>query len=260
MVEQGKAQLLVDISRRKPELCYRVIPETGTKPQDEDTVEKLRARDKRNREIAIEKAVEDVRRLVREKIIPDMEFQPLEERLIYYLMLSFTRKENVAKLGAGNQDSLSDEEKAGMISSLTTEQKNIIRRDFIVKHLSDTSGNCKQSQLLLEFAALHFPGKVTEIKEQYNEAYRKKHIRLEERIRELQPFADKPEDTETAAIEAVAPNEEQPENPPVEPEPFNDPDTEDIPLFPGLPEHAHIGEIPEEDEQAFDTVYEKTAA
>jgi hypothetical protein len=103
--------------------------------------------------------VEDVKRLVREKTVPGVDFQPLEEELLYYVMLSFTRKEHFAKLGITNQYSFSDEEKAGIIPSLTTEQKNIIHRDFIVKHLSDTSGNSKQSQLLLEFAALFYPCK-----------------------------------------------------------------------------------------------------
>jgi ParB family chromosome partitioning protein len=179
-----------------------------------------------------------------------VDFQPLEEELLYYVMLSFTRKENFTKLGVDNRYSLSDGEKAGIISSLTAEQKSLIKRDFIVKHLSDTSGNCEQSQLLLEFAALHFPDKVKEIKEQYNEAYRKKHIRIEERIRELQPYSNenaKP----VPAMESAVPESE---------ETFDESGTEDIPVYPGLPEHATVGEIPEEDEQAFGTVYEETAA
>jgi ParB family chromosome partitioning protein len=164
-------------------------------------------------------------------------------------------EKNITKLGIGSQYSLSDEEKAGIILSLTTEQKNVIKRDFIVKHLSDTSGNCKQSQLLLEFAALHFPDKVREIKEQYNEAYRKKHLRIEERIRELQPFNSE------KAEEAVVAGEEQPETVETpDPETFDEPDTADISLYPGLPEHASIGEIPEEEEEAFNTVYEEIAA
>jgi ParB family chromosome partitioning protein len=261
MVEQGKAQLMVDVSKHKPELCYRVIPETEVRQVEErDTVEKLRAQDKRNREIAIEKVVEDVKRLVREKTVPGVDFQPMEEELLYYTMLPFTRKENYAELGIGSPYALSDEEKAGIVPSLTMEQKNVIRRDFIVKQLSDTFGNCKQSQLLLEFATLHFPDKVREIKEQYNEAYRKKRLRIEERIREWQPLTDKREDTETAIVTTLATSEEQPENPIAEPETFDDPDTEDIPLYPGLPEHIRIGEIPEEEGDAFDMAYEEIAA
>jgi hypothetical protein len=69
--------------------------------------------------------VEDVKRLVREKTVPDMDFQPLEDELLYYIMLSFTRKENFTKLGVDNRYSLSDDEKAGIISSLIAEQKSL---------------------------------------------------------------------------------------------------------------------------------------
>jgi ParB family chromosome partitioning protein len=181
-------------------------------------------------------------------------------------MLSSLRKENFAKFGFNAQTRLTDEEKAGAIASLTDEQKDVIRRDFIVKHLSDTSGDSKQSHLLLEFAELHFPDKVKQIKEQYNEVYKKRHIRIEERIRELQPFTDKQEPEKIAIAESVVLNEEQPET--VEtsveetPDPgtFDDPDMDDIPLYPGLPEQARIGEIPEGEEELFDTVCEEMAA
>ncbi|MDR1343794.1 MAG: hypothetical protein LBJ39_00415 [Tannerellaceae bacterium] len=48
-----------------------------------------------------------------------------------------------------------DEEKVDAVVTLNDEQKDVIRRDFIVKHLSDTSCGCKQSHLLLKFAPLH---------------------------------------------------------------------------------------------------------
>ena len=256
MVAQGKAQLLVNVSCRKPELCYRVVSDTENQPPMEvDTVEKLHAQDKRNKELAFEKGVEDVKRLVRENAIPNSEFGLLEEGLIYYLMLSFLRKENLSKLGLSNQIQPTDEEKEGIIATLTDEQKNIIKRDFIIKHLSDTSGNRRQSHLLLEFATLHFPEKVKQIKDLHNENYKKKYIRITERIREIQPYAG------TVSEEAVTVSEEQQTESPVEPETvaieseetaapetFEEPDIADIPLYPELPEHASIGEIPEEDE------------
>jgi ParB family chromosome partitioning protein len=265
MIEEGKAQLLVDVSHRKPELRYRIIPETEVaQPEEKDTVEKLRGQDRRNREIAIERAVEDVKRLVRENAIPDVEFQPIEEGLVYYIMLSSLRKENYGMFGFGTHSQPTAEEKAAVIESLASEQKDVIRRNFIVKHLSDTFGDCKQSYLLLEFAALHFPDKVSRIKEQYNEVYKKRHIRIEERIRELQPFTDEQETKGTVTAEPVAESEVQPETLPAEPETgettFDEPDTDDIPLYPGLPEYARIGEIPEEEDGFLYTVDEEVAA
>ncbi|MDR1115309.1 MAG: hypothetical protein LBL33_04025 [Tannerella sp.] len=245
--------LSASFSCRKPELCYRIVPETETgngQPTEEDTVEKLHRQDSRNREIAIEKAVEDVKRLVRESIIPDTEFQQAEEELVYYIMLSALRKENYGKLGFDTQVPLTDEEKAGVTASLTGEHKNAIRRDFIIKHLSDTCGVRRQSYLLLELASLHFPQKVNQLKEQYNEQYKKRHIRIEERIRELKPHSsenaeEQPSEPAPAAEPAVTESGET----------FSDPDAFGTPLYPGLPEHAEIGDIPEEDGDIPEAVY-----
>jgi len=88
------------------------------------------------------------------------------------------------------------------IASLTEEQKNIIRRDFLVRHLSDTFGERRQSHLLIEFASLHFPGEVSQIKQKHNEVYKKRHIRIEERIVALQPVAVRQvEDAEVLPVE-----------------------------------------------------------
>jgi hypothetical protein len=194
MVQAGKAELMVDVSRRKPKLCYRVIPETAaaqTTEEDsvEGSVEKLRSQDRRNREIAFEKGVEEIKQLVRDKLFPQSEFLPLEEGLLYYVMLSSLRRENYESLGINNRYALSDEDKAGVIASLTDEQKNLIRRDFLVRHLSDTSGDRKQSHILIEFASLHFPGEVGQIKQRQNDVYKKRHVRIQERILALQPVA-----------------------------------------------------------------------
>ncbi|MDR1865545.1 MAG: ParB/RepB/Spo0J family partition protein [Bacteroidales bacterium] len=267
MLEQGKAQLLVDVSRRKPELCYRVVPETESRQAEEgDTVERLRNQDRRNREIAIEKGVEEVKRYVKENAIPAKDFSPREQELLYFIMLSFLRKENYGKFGMNTGQALTDEEKMTLIACRSIEQENAIRRDFIIHGLSQASGNCLRSHLLLEFAAIHFPDKVTQVKMQYNETYKKRHEKIEARIRELEPFNN--ENTE----EAVTVPEEQPAEPRPVPEPvvteeeetvtpgtFDDPDMDDIPLYPGLPEQARIGEIPEEEEDLPDIIYEEFA-
>jgi len=270
MVEQGTAQLLVDVSKRKPQMCYRIVPKTETlRPETEkNTLEKLRNQDKRNKEIAIEKGVEDVKRLVRESVIPNTEFQELEEKLIFYIMLASLRKENFAKFGTDVQVQLNDEQKEALIASLTDEQRNIIKRDFIIKYLSDTVGDRRQSHLLLEFAALHFPKKLKQIRELHSENYAKKHIRIQERISQLQPYVAETYTEEVVVVSEVKQVKSLPvasesfesENEEIiAPETFNEPDIDNIPLYPELPEHAQIGEISEENEHLY-TVYDKIAS
>jgi hypothetical protein len=125
-----------------------------------------------------------------------------------------------------------------------------LRRDFIIKHLSNTCGVRRQLYLLLEFASLYFPREVNQIKELYNELYKKRYIRIEERIRELQPHSsenaeEQPSKPTPIAEPAVTENGET----------FGDPDADGTPLYPGLPEHAEIGDIPEEDGDIPEAVY-----
>jgi ParB family chromosome partitioning protein len=200
MVAEGTAQLMVNVSSRKPELCYRVVSEAENLSQKEevDTVEKLRKQDARNKEIAFEKGIEDTRRLVREGAFPNTELQEFEANMLFYCLLTFLRKDNYAAFGFDTEVLPTDEQKIAAIVSLTDEQKNIIQRDFIIKHLSDTSGNRRQSHLLLEFATLHFADKVQKIKDTHIESYYKKNTRIEERIRQIQPIVD------AKAIESIA--------------------------------------------------------
>ena len=248
MVEERKAQIVVDVSRLKPELCYRFISEIETRPQEEeDTVEKLREQDKRNKELAITKGVEETARYLKGSLIPAKEFSVREQELLYFIMLSFLRKENYGKFGIGDAQTLSDEEKIEMVAFRSVEQENAIRRDFIIHFLSQTSGNCLKYNLLLEFATIHFPDKVAQIKQQCNETYRKRHEKIEERIRELKPFSSENTDDAIVVSEEQSGNEETV----ISVTPDNEPDTEDIPLYPGLPEHARVGQIPEEEEELF---------
>jgi ParB family chromosome partitioning protein len=261
MVEEGKAQIVVDVSRLKPELCYRYVPNYETQPQvDEETVEKLQEQDERNKQLAIEKGVEETIRYLKSNAIPANEFSVREQELLYFIiMFSFLRKENYGKFGVEDGRTLTDEEIIELMTFRSIEQENALRRDFIVHFLTQTSGDCKKSKLLLEFARIHFPDKVAEIKNQCNETYRKRHEKIEERILEIKPFNSE------NAKDAVIVSEEQTGETVPEPEtaesgndetvipetPENDPDTEEISINPGLPEHASIGEIPEEEEEMF---------
>ena len=182
-----------------------------------------------------------------------------EQELLYFIMFSFLRKENYEKFGIEGIQTITDEEKIELMTYRSIEQENALRRDFIIHFLTQTSGDCKKSKLLLEFAKIHFPDKVAEIKHQCNETYRKRHEKIEERIRELKPFSS--ENAEEAVVvseektEEVVPTPETAESGNEETvipkNPDDEPDTEEISINPGLPEHARVGEIPEGEEELF---------
>jgi ParB family chromosome partitioning protein len=163
-------------------------------------------------------------------------------------LFAFLRKENYGIFGVEDGQTISDEKKMEPVAFRSIEQENTPRRDFIIHVLSQASDDSLKSKLLLEFAALHFPDKVAETKRQCNEAYRKKHERIEERIRELQPYNGENAEEDVTETEIL------------EPDTFDDPDTDNVPLYPGLPEHAEIGERPDDDTEITEATHKETAA
>jgi ParB family chromosome partitioning protein len=184
----GKAQPVVTVCANEVITGYVLLPEEETQaPAGEaDTILKLEKQDTRNREIAVENIVDDTRRYIRETELPQSEFTEFEDKLLYFVMLEDLKREHFA-LFTEDTDRwhLSDEEKIQIINGLTEEQKTVIRRDFLVKHLSDAFGVSKKSYLMLEFARLHFPEALAETESKYNEVYTKRHERITERLTAL---------------------------------------------------------------------------
>jgi len=146
--------------------------------------EKLKKQDKRNKEIAGEKIVEDIRKYIRDTDIPCTDFTDFENKMLYFFMLSDLQRSHFTLFLENTQSKwfLSDEEKIQVINNMTEEQKTIIRRDFIIKYLSGTFGTSPKSLLMLEFARLHFPDALAEIEKQHNDVYRKRHERIMEKL------------------------------------------------------------------------------
>jgi ParB family chromosome partitioning protein len=196
---EGKAKRIVTIRDNAPEIGYAFLnPTGGTANRIEETAtpaEKFEKQDRRNREIAVEKIVEDTRKFIRETEIPQSDFTGFEDGLLYFVMLDDLNSEHFALFLEKPQNKwhLTDEDKITVINSLTEEQKTVIRRDFLVKHLSDTFGLSKKSYLMLEFARLHFPYDVVETETRYNEVYQKHHARIAERLEALNKVQEKPD-------------------------------------------------------------------
>jgi ParB family chromosome partitioning protein len=99
-------------------------------------------------------------------------------------MLEDVKREHFTQLLGSPTENwhLNDEQKFQIINSLTEEQKTLISRDFLIKHLSNTFGVSKKSYLMLEFARLHFPEALAETENKYNAVYQKRHERITEQL------------------------------------------------------------------------------
>jgi ParB family chromosome partitioning protein len=195
LLSEGKANWAVTIHNNKAVAGYIVLPENSENAEVQATAnpaEKLQAQDKRNKEIAVENIVEDTRQLIRKSEIPQSDFTEMEDGFLYFAMLSDLKREHFPLFLENTQNKwlLTDEDKILIVNNLTEEQKTVIRRDFLIKHLSDTYGIAKKSYLMLEFARLHFPAEVSTTETKYNDIYNKRHERITEKLNALQEVSE----------------------------------------------------------------------
>lgn len=190
--EAGEITLYFRIENNDIVLCYiknttlAAAGANGTpQVQTLSPVEKLEKQDKRNKEIALEKTVEDAKKQILEVDMSERKFGQDEDKMIYFFLLSFLRREHFEAVGVSEEKTayqhLTDEEKMNIIANLTGKQKAVIRRDFLIANFKNASGSNATTSLLLDFAEKHMPEELAAIKNGHNEVYEKRHQRIEEK-------------------------------------------------------------------------------
>lgn len=212
--ENGEISLYVQIGSNDITLCYAKKSSNmdGTE-QPLSPVEKLEKQDKRNKEIAIEKTIEDTKKQILNIDVAEAKFGADEDRMIYFFLLSSLRKENFALLGISEEHSpyLKDEDKMNIIANLTAKVKAVIRRDYLIAQFKDAYRNNATADLMLDFARKHMPDELAEIESGYSQIYEKRHQRIEERkaaIVAKEKTTEEKDRTTSATTEDVKPSEE----------------------------------------------------
>lgn len=219
--EAGEITLYFRIGSKDIVLCY--VPNVthaanGTQQEKQlSPVEKLDKQDKRNKEIALEKTVEDTKKQILEVDMSERKFGQDEDKMIYFFLLSSLRKEHYAEVGIECEETyhyLTDEEKMNIIANLTGKQKAVIRRDFLIANFKNAYGSNAIASLLLDFAQKHMPDQLADIKSGHNEVYEKRHQRIEEKKAVLlvqEQARQEAEQSEEPQPEAEVQSEEQPQ-------------------------------------------------
>lgn len=188
--EAGEITLYIRIGQKEITLCYltnAAASANGTYGETEkplSPVEKLDKQDKRNKEIALEKTVEDTKKQILEVDMSERKFGQDEDKMMYFFLLSSLRREHYVEVGIeceGNYHYLTDKEKMDIIANLTAKQKAVIRRDFLIDNFKGAFGDNAIASLLLDFAEKHMPEELAVIKNGHNEVYEKRHQRIEEK-------------------------------------------------------------------------------
>ena len=210
MKEEGRIKTYVRVGQTEPELCYVEINKKETAPV---TIGTLQERDKRFKQLSIEKIVADTKKIVRENDYPESPFTQYEDGMVYFAMLTRLQRKHYPLCGIKDQPTpLDDKQRMKIVAKLTDAQKTVIRRDFISHFLCENGhGDNNASKLLRDFANMHFPDQYGLAKATHEEEYQKRHERLEERIKEMKK-AEKQQAAEKTEKKVTAPKAEKPES------------------------------------------------
>ena len=182
--EEGRIKTYVKVGQTEPELCYVEINKKETSPV---TIETLQERDKRFKQLSIEKIVADTKKVVRENDYPESPFTQYEDGMMYFIMLTKLQRKHYPLCGIKDQPiRLDEKQRMKIVAKLTDAQKAVIKRDFISHFLcEDAYGDNSASKLLRDFANMHFSDQYGLAKATHEEEYQKRHERLDERIKEM---------------------------------------------------------------------------
>ena len=182
--EEGRIKTYVKVGQTEPELCYVEINKKETAPV---TIETLQDRDKRFKQLSIEKIVADTKKVVRENDYPESPFTQYEDGMMYFIMLTRLQRKHYPLCGIKDQPvPLDEKQRMKIVAKLTDGQRTVIKRDFINHFLCENAyGDNSASKLLRDFANMHFPDQYGLAKATHEEEYQKRHERLDERIKEM---------------------------------------------------------------------------
>ena len=182
--EEGRIKTYVKVGQTEPELCYVEINRKETAPV---TIETLQERDKRFKQLSVEKIVADTKKVVRENDYPESPFTQYEDGMLYFIILTWLQRKHYPLCGIKDQPMpLDEKQRMKIVAKLTDVQRTVIKRDFINHFLCENAyGDNSASKLLRDFANMHFPDQYELAKATHEEEYQKRHERLGERIKEM---------------------------------------------------------------------------
>lgn len=185
MVEKGDARLYVCPFDKDAELIYKPVKRRDIEP---DFVKRLTEKKENNIQKAFAKTVEATRDIVYKNVEPTTPFTVLEDNMLYFIMIPALKPEHRKTINKDLYEygSISSEQRLAIIQNLTSEQKDMIRRDYISAYLYANATNDKiTGQMLMEYANMHHLEAFGIAKARMEEECENKNNRLDERIAEF---------------------------------------------------------------------------
>lgn len=186
--EKGELTRYAVIRDKNIQFKYREHETKNPHEELKKQLSNLKTKDKRNQELKVINTVKDTKEFMEQnEIMVSKEFSTHEECLLYFFLLSSLNPKHYPIFGLPNNTYfLEDEQKKNIVESgLTDEQKNVIRRDFILKKFDSAFGSGTTSNLYVQFMKEHFHDEVVKIEKKYEEVYNKRYIKIKEQISTL---------------------------------------------------------------------------
>lgn len=175
-IERGELKKVIYIGDNNPRLCY--IP-VKTDPE-KNPIKALDEEDEANKRNAAGGVIKELSQLLQTCWLPPGGFSAFEEQMLVFFMLDSLNIKHYPIFGIKemNMKSLPDDLKYKISKSATLEQKAIIQRDFLIRHLVKSVDSNSKSLLLIEFTRQHFPQEVADISRKYTDTYNTKYQRI----------------------------------------------------------------------------------
>lgn len=109
-----------------------------------------------------------------------------EENLLYLVMMDYLNPKHLHFFGFDESGKLSDEDRFRAYKNLNEEKQNVIKRDFLVRHMNQTSGVSKKSALFIKLVRLYYPEDLAAIEFDVQEEYQKKRENILAQIKKIE--------------------------------------------------------------------------
>lgn len=169
----------------EPSCRARYKSQNTSNDSEEVILAELQKKDRRNKEIALEKTAEECRDHFKQMLSENKCLSPvteLETKMMYYAMLN-SLGETHKKEFAGEVYYLTDVQKLAILENLTEEQKLIILRDYI---MSGVGENIYRREWLVEWVRSYSPEFVAEVELKHKETYLKRKEKIDAKISEIE--------------------------------------------------------------------------
>lgn len=124
MKEEGRIKTYVKVGQTEPELCYVEINRKETAPV---TIGTLQERDKRFKQLSIEKTVADTKKIVRENDYPESSFTQYEDGMVYFAMLAQLQRRHFPLFGIKDQPfALDEKQRMKIVAHCTVQHTRIM--------------------------------------------------------------------------------------------------------------------------------------